>query len=661
MTGSVTDPLEVTPSLSSLRTRPHTTSPVVSASKRSTLASTASHRSTYTTTPTSLSETISQPRSTEPEKLPELHYSLSVALIREFLVARGLDKTLACFKSEISEASKNISKKPISSRSALASHLSITKSVESNRIAETPLDTYLEILVSQTLAQDAKHSTAPAREQRKPTINQKAQQVPLSASSMTSSNPSRRVTISNNDHLTNSSSPRSSLGEFSSTNKSAVSTRPPLGVHQSEPRDNMQFLSRKMQDKVEYKVEACPYMIRSNAAFDKSVSSCITLGTGTGETKANHVSQRFLVNNDLEITDNLELSDDEGNMTIQNPVVSIWNESRGIRISPHQAGELRRLLFSPDQARGRMWFGDGWRNKGFVFQDKPHLGYGLVQTKGGPCGLLAATQALVVKNLIYAKEFSAIRSNRLRPTQTQSRLALVQALAEMIWQAGEATHRAVVVVFTCLQFTTNDTSSNGIIQLLISLILSKGVDTIRQDMDDPEGKLIGRHEYCTQDMVNLALYGKAISNIHDGDIDLGGGTILKGVKKQTLIGQLSLFEHYKNIIVGNFIKSPTLPIFVICSESHYTVLFGLDQLPISHKELNSMDKFDIYYYDGLANQQEEIRLTVQAAAIVPLSITSGGGMIFGHKASDLIPPLELCIRTKWIDCTVNWNGTEPLL
>ncbi|KAJ1334892.1 hypothetical protein BSLG_008046 [Batrachochytrium salamandrivorans] len=352
-------------------------------------------------------------------------------------------------------------------------------------------------------------------------------------------------------------------------------------------------------------------MIRSNAAFDKSVSSCITLGTGTGETKANHVSQRFLVNNDLEITDNLELSDDEGNMTIQNPVVSIWNESRGIRISPHQAGELRRLLFSPDQARGRMWFGDGWRNKGFVFQDKPHLGYGLVQTKGGPCGLLAATQALVVKNLIYAKEFSAIRSNRLRPTQTQSRLALVQALAEMIWQAGEATHRAVVVVFTCLQFTTNDTSSNGIIQLLISLILSKGVDTIRQDMDDPEGKLIGRHEYCTQ--------------------------------------------------VGNFIKSPTLPIFVICSESHYTVLFGLDQLPISHKELNSMDKFDIYYYDGLANQQEEIRLTVQAAAIVPLSITSGGGMIFGHKASDLIPPLELCIRTKWIDCTVNWNGTEPLL
>eukprot|EP00842_Homolaphlyctis_polyrhiza_P003932 jgi/Hompol1/453/HPOL_004734-RA len=49
------------------------------------------------------------------------------------------------------------------------------------------------------------------------------------------------------------------------------------------------------------------------------------------------------------------------------------------------------------------------------------------------------------------------------------------------------------------------------------------------------------------EMVNLALIGQAISNIHDGDIDLGGSTILKGIKSQSQIGQLSLFEHYNNI------------------------------------------------------------------------------------------------------------------
>ena len=51
----------------------------------------------------------------------------------------------------------------------------------------------------------------------------------------------------------------------------------------------------------------------------------------------------------------------------------------------------------------------------------------------------------------------------------------------------------------------------------------------------------------------MVLMGEAISNIHDGDINLGGEgserNILKGIKRQCDIGQLSLFEHYNNIRV----------------------------------------------------------------------------------------------------------------
>ena len=31
------------------------------------------------------------------------------------------------------------------------------------------------------------------------------------------------------------------------------------------------------------------------------------------------------------------------------------------------------------------------------------------------------------------------------------------------------------------------------------------------------------------------------------------------------------------------------------------------------------------------------------------------------KDIDLVPPLELTLRTKWPSATITWNGTDPLL
>ena len=40
------------------------------------------------------------------------------------------------------------------------------------------------------------------------------------------------------------------------------------------------------------------------------------------------------------------------------------------------------------------------------------------------------------------------------------------------------------------------------------------------------------------------LTGKACSNVHDGDKDMGDGLMLKGVTKSSEIGFLTFFEHY---------------------------------------------------------------------------------------------------------------------
>lgn len=138
--------------------------------------------------------------------------------------------------------------------------------------------------------------------------------------------------------------------------------------------------------------------------------------------------------------------------------------------------------------------------------------------------------------------------------------------------------------------------------------------------------------------MNLLACGRAVPNVFDDDVELDSGhgnmTLLKGIKSRCDVGLLSLFEHYNickvrkeswevmgarfgvlcvfftsfsclGLEVGANLKTPRYPIWLLCSESHFSVLFGLQR-----ELLSGQDQFDLYYYDGLANQQEEIRLTV---------------------------------------------------
>lgn len=62
----------------------------------------------------------------------------------------------------------------------------------------------------------------------------------------------------------------------------------------------------------------------------------------------------------------------------------------------------------------------------------------------------------------------------------------------------------------------------------------------------------------------------------DGRIDLGGGMFVKGVSTPVEVGFLTLLESLNYCKVGQFLKCPQWPIWVVGSESHYTVLFALD-------------------------------------------------------------------------------------
>ncbi|KAK0682955.1 MINY4 hydrolase, partial [Pygoscelis papua] len=374
-----------------------------------------------------------------------------------------------------------------------------------------------------------------------------------------------------------------------------------------------------------------------------------------------------------QMKDVLELVDVEDEETTgevsKNPDISTLYmrqvASKAIDIS--LAKELKNLLFGSSLC----CFSEEWKIQSFTFNNIPQLKYGIVQKKGGPCGVLAAVQACVLQQLIFADSNRNKDTRCLQPSEVHRTKCLTMAIADILWRAG-GNEKAIValpsgrqqftpigkykadgiletlmlhsaaryedlIVFLQQNIHQFEIGPCGCILLTVSVILSRSINLVRNDFDVLTNRLIGSHGYCTQELVNLLLTGKAVSNVFNNVIELDSGngniTILKGITSRSDIGLLSLFEHYDVCQVGCYLKTPKYPIWLVCSESHFSVLFCLEKDLLG--DWKTERRFDLYYYDGLANQEEEIRLTVDTTQ-----------MCTEEKENDLTPPLEHCIRTK---------------
>uniref|UniRef100_A0A3P8W6A8 Ubiquitin carboxyl-terminal hydrolase MINDY n=1 Tax=Cynoglossus semilaevis TaxID=244447 RepID=A0A3P8W6A8_CYNSE len=391
---------------------------------------------------------------------------------------------------------------------------------------------------------------------------------------------------------------------------------------------------------------------------------------------------------DLDVTEMVldDIDDDLPELSRVSPQRPVRAQSyTGSPIDLHTARELKTVLLGSSQ----QCFSAEWRNQGFTFSETHDLRYGIVQKKGGPCGVLASVQAFVLKKMLFEDPESVDAGPRsLTPSTGARRKYLVFALAEILWRAGQEERATVAVNSGRTHFSSTgryrpesvlekisifsvesaeelqmlleqhieqfESAELGCLLLTVSAVLSRTIEKVKEDMDVPTTTLIGAHGYCTQELVNLLLCGRAVSNVFDGDMELDSGngnvTLLKGIKGQCEVGLLSLFEHYNICKVGAHMKTPHCPIWVVCSESHFSVLFGLQRELLTNPDRYL--EFDLYYYDGLANQQEEIRLTVS----VSKSTVSQRDL-----DTDLTPPLEHCIQTRWPGAVVSWNDTEPIL
>jgi hypothetical protein len=146
------------------------------------------------------------------------------------------------------------------------------------------------------------------------------------------------------------------------------------------------------------------------------------------------------------------------------------------------AARLRSLLYGDRRAPGIQpakgqpqavrCFNEEWLTQGLYFCDTPGLRYGLVQARGGPCGVIAPVQAEVIRHLYYSEPSlfdgpcaaAALHEEQatgaegwrpheaaevsLDPSDQQRQRALVLVLSDMIWRARPAGSN-VAVVATC--------------------------------------------------------------------------------------------------------------------------------------------------------------------------------------------------------------------
>uniref|UniRef100_A0A673XET7 Ubiquitin carboxyl-terminal hydrolase MINDY n=1 Tax=Salmo trutta TaxID=8032 RepID=A0A673XET7_SALTR len=251
--------------------------------------------------------------------------------------------------------------------------------------------------------------------------------------------------------------------------------------------------------------------------------------------------------------------------------------------------------------------------QGLVFSETEHTA--LEQFEGGPCAVIAPVQAFLLKNILFNRE----SSNWRHITEEEQKAALCSTLAEILEQACSTSSTTFYSLVTwakgrCPHTTTHtpltggpETSQTpqdqqpsekrivkslselreevvslyetwkgrcGVLLFLYSVILTKGIVNIRNEIEDTTEPLVDPvYGHGSQSLVNLLVTGHAVSNVWDGDRECSGMK-LHGIHNQASVGFLTLMESLRYCKVGAFLKSPKFPIWILGSETHLSVFFA---------------------------------------------------------------------------------------
>lgn len=177
----------------------------------------------------------------------------------------------------------------------------------------------------------------------------------------------------------------------------------------------------------------------------------------------------------------------------------------------------------------------------------------------------------------------------------------------------------------------------GVVLYLYSIVLTKGIQQIKNEMEDPGEQLIDSiHGHGSQSLINLLLSGKAVTNVFDNDKDVSG-LKLRGIPRQSTIGFLTLMEYLRYCEVGWYLKNPRFPIWMLGSETHLTVLFSKEKNLIIQESAKSSARHIFQRFDP-----------------------EGNGFISTSLLGDLMSALDLVSEKEYVDIMTSKLDAESL-
>ncbi|KAI1893838.1 hypothetical protein AGOR_G00127790 [Albula goreensis] len=350
----------------------------------------------------------------------------------------------------------------------------------------------------------------------------------------------------------------------------------------------------------------------------------------------------------------------------------------GLAVSPELAVDLRKVLFGNTFHT----FNYEWKRSFFKFREPySDLSYALEAERGGARAIQMVVQANIVKYLLFTRNTGSdcCHTQSLSEVgEKEQERALAAALADILWTAGEEQNATVSLVTSEYSFTPHldykldnfterfkEEGSHGVILFLYSLIFSRTIDRLREDLDSTTSHLLHLslgNFVCRQALLNLLLTGRASPNMFNGTLQYNeqGEPLdkpLHGVLSRSDVGYLywsrEQVEHSKLPMVGSMLKTPKLPIWVCSINGTYSILFSPNRSLLSDWKMEHL--FDLYFYNGQPSQKSTALLTID---------THSHHWEMGHRDAQgdpekRFPSVEMTIRTKWEGAAIEWNGTVP--
>ncbi|XP_057593782.1 inactive ubiquitin carboxyl-terminal hydrolase MINDY-4B [Hippopotamus amphibius kiboko] len=371
----------------------------------------------------------------------------------------------------------------------------------------------------------------------------------------------------------------------------------------------------------------------------------------------------------------------------------ISSKSGSFPISLAMAMKLRQSLFGNTV----QVFSSDWTKAYFRFHDPfSDLAFALEVGKGGASSIQMAVQGSIIKYLLFTRKGKDGNFHRLRSvSQQEQQRALAAVLAGILWAAGAAqkatvclvtedTHVAPTPDYTGDGFTERlqlfellekeatekfiydhlqcfkGERSHGVILFLYSLIFSRTFERLQKDLDVSTTHLLQPNAggfLCRQAVLNMILTGRASPHVFNGCQKGKPQEMLYGVVTHSDIGYLQwgkdTSEDDRFSQVGSMLKTPKLPIWLCNINGNYSVLFSTNRQLLSDWKVERL--FDLYFYSGQPAQNKPAHLIIDTHSHHWEKVRHEDEYRPGRRFS----PVEMVIRTKWREATVNWNGTVP--